>query len=155
MNTKEIRLKDIIRMTRKDLMQYKLHLACYNGKEEPLDVFLRDNSQWLGWNEFRSGKNDFNREFIFCMIKDYHHQDQWIFGGVLRVVERFPDWKETGRGYRVEMTEILEEFRGRLIIDFHRYQGMRGRSFRMETFFKDMSVHEILDKPYEVKLIYG
>jgi hypothetical protein len=41
------------------------------------------------------------------------------------------------------------------MIRFHRYPGLRGRSFKLETFFKDMTVHEILDKPYEIKLIYG
>ena len=53
------------------------------------------------------------------------------------------------------MTDIASEFAGRLMVGFHRYPGLRGRSFKLETFFKDMTVHEILDKPYEIKLIYG
>ncbi|MBQ3723436.1 MAG: hypothetical protein II851_06970 [Bacteroidales bacterium] len=155
MARKEIKLKDIFKMTRKELLQCKLHLACNNGSEEPLDVYLRDQAEWFAWNASRAGRNDFNRPLIFCLIRDYHREDVWLFAGVLRVTERLADWKETKVGYKVEMTDIGAEFAGRLMIGFHRYPGLRGRSFKLETFFKEMTVHEILDKPYEIKLIYG
>jgi len=155
MARKEIKLKDIFKMSRKELLQCKLHLACNNGSEEPLDVYLQDPDQWLSWNASRSNRNDFNRPLIFCLIRDYHREDIWLFAGVLRVEERFSDWKETGVGYKVVMTDLGAEYAGRLMIRFHRYPGLRGRSFKLETFFKDMTVHEILDKPYEIKLIYG
>ena len=151
----EIKLKDIFRMTRKEMQQCKLHLACNNGSEEPLDVYLRDQAEWFAWNAFRSGRNDFNRPLIFCLIRDYHREDVWLFAGILRVTERLDDWKETKIGYKVEMTDIGAEFAGRLMVGFYRYPGLRGRSFKLETFFKEMTVHEILDKPYEIKLIYG
>ena len=47
------------------MKKYKLHLAAYNGEEQPLDVFARDKEEWQGWNEWRDGKNDFNREYIW------------------------------------------------------------------------------------------
>lgn len=155
MARKEIKLKDVFKMTRKEMQQCKLHLACNNGSEEPLDVYLRDQAQWFSWNESRTGRNDFNRPLIFCLIRDYHREDVWLFAGVLRVTERLDDWKDTKVGYKVEMTDIGAEFAGRLMVGFYRYPGLRGRSFKLETFFKDMTVHEILDKPYEIKLIYG
>ena len=148
MPRKEIKLKDIFKMTRKELLRCKLHLACNNGSEEPLDVYLRDQAEWFSCN-------DFNRPLIFCLIRDYHREDVWLFAGILEITERLDDWKETKVGYKVEMTDIGAEFAGRLMVGFHRYPGLRGRSFRLETFFKDMTVHEILDKPYEIKLIYG
>ena len=155
MARKEIKLKDVFKMSRKEMLQCKLHLAGNNGSEEPLDIYLRDRGRWIGWNESRTGRNDFNRPLIFCLIRDYHREDVWLFAGVLQVVERLGDWKESGVGYRVEMTDIGAEFAGRLMVGFHRYPGLRGRSFKLETFFKGMTVHEILDKPYEIKLIYG
>ena len=155
MARKEIKLKDVFRMTRKEMQQCKLHLACNNGSEEPLDVYLRSQEEWLSWNASRSGRNDFNRPLIFCLIRDYHREDVWLFAGILRVTERRSDWPVTKVGYQVEMTDIGAEYVGRLMVGFHRYPGLRGRSFKLETFFKDMTVHEILDKPYEIKLIYG
>ena len=96
MARKEIKLKDVFKMSRKELLQCKLHLAGNNGSEEPLDIYLRDRKRWIGWNESRTGRNDFNRPLIFCLIRDYHREDVWLFAGVLQVVERLGDWKESG-----------------------------------------------------------
>ena len=51
--------------------QYKAHLACWNQRNQPLDVFVRSKDQWHKWNEWRSTKNDFNRDFIFSLIDFY------------------------------------------------------------------------------------
>ena len=48
--------------------QYKVHLACWNGESQPLDVFVRDRTEWDGWNKWRSSKDEFNREFILSLI---------------------------------------------------------------------------------------
>ena len=44
--------------------EYKVHLASWNKKDEPLDVFIRDRKEWDLWNSWRSGKDEFNRPFI-------------------------------------------------------------------------------------------
>lgn len=46
-----IRLPQLYPVTSAD--QYKLHLACWNGKDNPLDVFVRDRDEWNGWNSWR------------------------------------------------------------------------------------------------------
>lgn len=45
-----------------------LHLACWNGEEHPLDVFVSDRSEWDGWNTWRGGRDDFHRGYVFALI---------------------------------------------------------------------------------------
>jgi hypothetical protein len=47
-----------------DAGAYKLHVARWNGRSQPLDVFVRDREEWNGWNSWRSDKDEFNRPFI-------------------------------------------------------------------------------------------
>ena len=107
MARKKIKLKDVFKMTRKERQQCKLHFACNNGAQEPLDIYLRDPAEWFSWNASRSGRNDFNGPLVFCLIWDYHREDVWLFAGVLRVEERFSDWKETDVGYRIVTTDKI------------------------------------------------
>jgi hypothetical protein len=66
---------------------YKVHLACLNPDgDEPLDVFVRDKTEWDGWNSWRSSKNEFNREFILSFAYFYLETDVWLFGGIYRVL---------------------------------------------------------------------
>jgi len=52
-----IKLKDIIRAD--DPTQHKLHLACRNEDwVSPLDEYVADYKNWLGWNEWRGNRND-------------------------------------------------------------------------------------------------
>ena len=135
-------------MSEADIVKYKLHLSAYNGYEQPLDVFARDFEEWKGWNEWRGNKNDFNRDYIFSLIPDYHRANKYLFGGIFKVVERYDDYGDTEVGYKVELAEQFKELTGRLVIDFYRYSGMRGRAFCLETFINDMTVSSIKEKPY-------
>ena len=49
-----------------NLPDYKLHLACSDEKDNPLDVFVRSKAEWQGWNSYRGGRDRFNRRYIFC-----------------------------------------------------------------------------------------
>ena len=52
-----IKLKDVIKI--EDPIQYKLHLACRNKDWiSPLDEYVADYKNWLGWNEWRGYRND-------------------------------------------------------------------------------------------------
>ena len=143
-----IKLNSILNLSETDLWNYKLHLAAWNGYEHPLDVFVRDFVEWKGWNKWRKNRDDFNREFIFTLIPDYRRPGKYIFGGVFRVVERYQDFAETEIGYRVELAEQYKELIGRLVVDFYRYQGLRGRAFIFANYINDMTVAEITEKPY-------
>lgn len=145
----DIKASSILKLNDSDLNQYKLHLACWNGYEHPLDVYLADWNKWIGWNQSRSGNNDFNRKYIFSLIQFYPEPNKWLFGGIFEVKERYDNWEETKVGYRVELLDLHKEMIGRLIIDFYRYQGMRGRAYKLENYFKDFKISQILKQPYD------
>lgn len=132
-----------------ELNKYKLHLACWNGDEQPLNVYLDDWDRWIGWNQWRGGKNDFNRTYIFSLMQFYHEPNKWLFGGIFEVTERYNDWEETKIGYKVELQELHKDMIGRLIIDFNRYQGLRGRAFKLENYFNNFKISQILKRSYD------
>src|SRR5690554_3521895 len=131
----EIKASSILTINDSDLNHFKLHLACWNGYEQPLNVYLAGWENWVGWNQWRGGKNDFNRKFIFSLIQFYHEPNNWLFGGIFKIIERHDNWQDTEVGYKVELQDLHKELIGRLIIDFTRYQGMRGRAYKLESYF--------------------
>lgn len=66
---------------------YKLHLACWNGEEHPLDVFVASRAAWSGWNEWRGAKNDWTRPRILSFMDFYPKSNAWLFGGAFDVLE--------------------------------------------------------------------
>jgi hypothetical protein len=133
--------------------EYKLHLATWNGHHHPLDVYLHNPDHWIMWNESRSGRDDFNRQYIFSLIQYYHESNKWLFGGIFEVIDRFEDWQETNRGYQVRKVEQYENLVGRLIIDFT--LGVRGRSFLLENHFDQFTISQILKQPYDGAVFPG
>lgn len=118
---------------------YKLHLACWNQKDQPLDVFVRDRDEWEGWNRWKRDKNDFNRARIISFIEFYPQPNTWLFGGAFRVLSR-------GKRYEIEREAESEEFVGRLKVRLKRPG--RTRSFRLERFIESMIVSELLPEKY-------
>ena len=136
-----ITMQDVIRVD--NLEQYKLHLASWNGDEHPLDVFVADHNAWIGWNKWKNkDKNDWTREFVFSVIEFYPRTDSWLFGGVFEVIDRHED------RYELEEVGDYKKFVGRVILSFHRYQGMRGRAFLLENYIDHFTVAEILPSVY-------
>ena len=97
-------LPKVYPVTRSDL--YKLHLATWNGSDQPLDVFVRSRSAWDGWNRWRTTRDDFNRPFIFSLIDFYPDKDRWLFGGVYRVLSR--EAVNRSESYKIELIEESE-----------------------------------------------
>ncbi|MBO0935408.1 hypothetical protein J2I47_02495 [Fibrella sp. HMF5335] len=148
-NLNPIKLSDFFNISSDDAYQYKLHLACQSPGGRPLDAYLSGWDNWLSWNQHRANKNDFNRTHIFSLIEFHHEPGKWLFGGIFKVVERHEDYSATQRGYSVVLSELYKDYIGRLIIDFHRYQGMRGRAFLLESYFNDLIVAEVLKRPFD------
>ena len=119
---------------------YKVHFARNNKRDEPLEVWVRSPDEWRGWQEFRAGRDDFNRPRIFALMQFYHETDAWLFGGVFRVCERLPD------AYRVELTDELENFIGRLKLRTP-YRGRTTR-LKLEEQYDSFEILEILREPY-------
>lgn len=147
----EIKIEDIFDL--EDLEKYKLHLGCYNGEDNPLDVYLENEENWKHWNEWRNPnnyKNEWNRDFIFSLIQFYPKNNTWLFGGIFKVLER-PD----NDNYVIEEVEAYKKYTGRLLLNFERYQGMRGRSFLLESYIESISVNQIFEHKYVGEVFPG
>jgi len=124
--------------------EFKLHLASWNGSDQPLDVFVRSRVSWDGWNRWRGKRNDFNRKFIFSLIDFYPEKDTWLFGGAYRVASRKK--VTNGLGYEIESLKESEPFIGRLKISLKRPS--RIRALYLEKHYENLIVKEILGTPY-------
>ena len=130
--------------------KYKLHLACRNQEgKSPLDAYVSNPKDWLGWNQWRGKKNDWTREYVLSFMEFYPQADSWLFGGVFKVLDRHES------GYRLEEIQAYKKFVGRLILSFHRYQGMRGRSYYLENHVNDFRVSQILGTSYRGECFPG
>ena len=129
------------------LREYKIHFARWNKHNQPLDVFARDRQEWQNWQEYKPGRNEFNRPLIFSLIQFYHETDSWLFGGVYEVMARHDD------RYEVALRGNGEEMIGRLKIHY----AYRDRTTRpvMERHYENFEVQEILKEPYSGRSFPG
>lgn len=138
-----IKASTILGIPQVEISNYKLHLSTYNGVEHPLDVYLRCWDDWVGWNEYRGGKNAFNRDYIFSLIRYYSEPSRWMFGGIFKVIERLPD------RYRLELQDQHKGLIGRLFVNYYRPPGMMGRAFNLENYYDAFELSEIRQEPFQ------
>jgi hypothetical protein len=137
-----IKLTDILTIQKPE--EYKLHLACEDPNGfDPLDEFVADRNDWIGWNQYRGARDDWNRPRVLSFMEFYPKADAWLFGGGFEVIESRPRTR-----YKLKPEERFDKYVGRLLVSFHRYQGMRGRAFNLESFLNQLKVLEIFSKPY-------
>lgn len=150
-NERDIFLSDIF-TDLGSLENYKIHFA-KPDKTEPLDAYMRDFNEWELWNRWStSGKNDFNRKYIFSLMKFYPECDTWLFGGIWEVLER--DFEHGGQyPYKILLCDKYKNFIGRLKIQYsHREKQVRNK---MENYFPQLVVKGILEEPYSIKSFPG
>ena len=150
MNTEAsvIKLTDIIPIS--NPQQFKLHLACANPDGlHPLNEYVANRANWLGWNEWRGSKNDWNRPFIFSFMEFSPIANAYLFGGVFAVKERKDDQ------YVLEECPAYSKWEGRLICKFRRYQGLRGRAYLLEGQLDSFEVLQVLPERYDGEAFCG
>jgi hypothetical protein len=94
----------------------KLHLATWNGKENPIDVFLAGNfDEWQRWQS----KRNFEREYVIALIA-LPTSNQWLFAGLYQ--SQGAEWKEQYNlhYYKLSPDVSCTEFEGRLVVAFAR-----------------------------------
>lgn len=102
----------------------KIHLAGWNGHDDPLDVFLA--GRFPEWQSFQARRN-FERAFVLSLI-EMQATDRWLFAGLRRVEGacfRVPDPHPAKLGqecWRYPMSELAEttELSGRLVAAYTR-----------------------------------
>jgi hypothetical protein len=131
--------------------QFKLHLACWDGEDQPLNVFVRDRTEWEGWNKWRGVRNDFNHDYIFSLIGFYPERDRWLFGGAYRVLSRKPI--KNAASYEIELLKDSEPFIGRLKLEMKR--PCRAKVVNFENHYKNLVVVELAPAPYSGEAFPG
>ena len=142
---KAILLKDIWLI--ENPSDYKIHFARWNGEEHPLNAWVRNPEHFQDWQEYRPVRDAFNRTYIFSLMRFYHEEDAWLFGGVFRVCARHED------RYVVELTEIGGAFIGRLKLRSS-YRGMAAR-VNFENYYDTFEVREIIREQYSGQTFPG
>lgn len=130
---------------------FKLHVARWNGEDQPLDVFVRDKMEWFNWNTWRYSKDEFSRRYIFSLIDFYHEKDIWLFGGIYEVIKR----NNISYSHSYEIKELDEycDYTGRLKVKLDKPK--RGRAFYLENYIAKMNVAEILKQTYSGEVFPG
>ncbi|MBP9059026.1 MAG: GIY-YIG nuclease family protein [Rhodoferax sp.] len=93
----------------------KVHLASWNGEDNPLDVYLAGD--FVEWQNWQSRKN-FPRPFVISLIA--LPGDHWLFAGLYRSPADGPTWKDNHYEYQLEEVPEASEFSGRAIAGFAR-----------------------------------
>jgi hypothetical protein len=136
-----ISIKELLKL--ENASDYKLHLACTNHEGTvPLNLFAQNYEEWLNWNRFRGKRNDWTREKIFSFIDYYPRGDSWLFGGAFDVIERREN------GYEIRTEEKFQPYVGRLLANFKRPRGMRGRAFNFERYIDQFNLDSILSERF-------
>lgn len=130
--------------------KWKLHLAC-ESYDHPLNVFVRNRTEWDRWNAWRSNRDDFSRDFILAFIEFHPQSDTWLFGGAYRVVARSQE--NQSHSYTIENLPEWEPYVGRLKIKLKRPG--RGKAFNLENHYGDLQVLELLPEVYSGEAFPG
>jgi hypothetical protein len=79
----------------------------------------------------------------------YPKADTWLFGGAFDVLD------SQSEGYVLRAIPAFEKYIGRLLASFHRYQGMRGRGYRLEKYLDEFLVAEVFSEKYSGEAFPG
>jgi len=93
----------------------KLHLASWNGQENPLDVYFE--GRFEEWQCYQTKKN-FARPCVISLIA-LPAPDRWLYAGSFDQHGRKP-WRERGCKYALQRRAQCADLAGRLVVGFRR-----------------------------------
>lgn len=145
-----MQLFNLISIVANDLSpeEFKVHLACGNGGDNPMDAFL--SGRFEEWQSWQSRRN-FQRRYILSLIG--FGADRWLFAGVY---ESNSCSKRKIKGmflYETKPTEYLSEFIGRLIVKYKRKS--RNSYLNFENIRDGIEIEEIMPKALSIKEFPG
>ncbi len=94
----------------------KVHLACHNGHENPLDVYFA--GKFDGWQARQNGRN-FKRPYVIALI-ELSEANRWLFVGIHEVHSCVQDQSRSPYLYSTSRHEAFESLSGRAVIEFVR-----------------------------------
>lgn len=144
-----MRIFDLLALMQPDLTpsDTKVHLATWNGEEDPLDVYL--GGGFNDWQRWQSKKN-FERKYVVSLIR-LPQPDRWLFAGLYlsRGVEWRPDEGKQGL-YYYDLVEdgSYADLNGRLVARFAR--SGRQSYLDAENWVDEISLAEIYAEPLAI-----
>jgi hypothetical protein len=124
--------------------QTKVHLAVWNGREDPLDKFIDgDFEEWQRWQT----KRNFQRDIVVSLIA-LPGRSRWLFAGCFD--SENVKWKQRQELYHYDLVKrsATDELTGRLVVKFERTG--RQSYLRAENWLEEMTVSEIFAKKMTV-----
>lgn len=120
----------------------KLHLATWDGRENPLKVFFAGRlEEWQSWQR----RKNFERQFIVSLIK-LPGRDRWLFAGCFRRLGRtwVDDPPHSHWSYETSEVEQVSDLAGRIVVIFHR----TGRAAYLDAdrWASDLEVRQLLER---------
>ena len=99
----------------------KLHLATWNGRVNPIDVYRAGNfDEWQRWQR----QKNFERKLVLSLVILPPQKDVWLFAGIHNSKGVESKWREDRKRdyYYYELTEeqSYKEMNGRLVVTFSR-----------------------------------
>lgn len=132
----------------------KVHLASWNGSEEPLDVYRRGLPEFEEWQSYQSQRN-FERDYVVALIQLPGSARQWLFAGAYQSQGCHEAKHGKGMWWKYDLRRLTayDSVLGRLVVDYRR----RGRApYRLGnskdpvtelTFDSELAVHELRARP--------
>lgn len=117
--------------------QTKIHLACHNDEEEPLDIYL--DGKFDEWQRVQTRRN-FERPYVLSLIA-MNQPNTWLFGGLHLSGNPTLD-KDQYWHYPLTECPDAKELNGRLIFNFERPG--RQSYLNTERWLENLTVKEIL-----------
>lgn len=128
----------------------KVHLACWNGSDDPLDVYLAGEFQ--EWQDTQTRKN-FTRKNIVTLIA-LPEKNHWLFVGVYEVISCSDSKKEVNCfRYKTREIQVFNEYSGRVVL---KYEKIFRQSYPyLETVINDLKLAEIKPEKLTVSAFPG
>lgn len=119
----------------------------------PLDAL--ENGTFLQWQCFQRRKN-FECDFVLSLIK-LPEKNKWLFAGIYQVIGRSngkvfepPFEHEDFYKYEMELSPILEERIGKIVLDYNK-SGRGSYLWAKKDIIEKLFVHQILELSFRIK----
>lgn len=94
----------------------KIHLACWNGREHPIDIYYAGKFQ--AWQEHQ-GRNNFKGAYVLGLID--LGAGHWLFAGLYQVLSNSPHPSVAGTVlYSTSLITGQDDLVGRIVVEHHR-----------------------------------
>lgn len=139
-------LFDLLKVTSPDFdpSNCKIHLATWNGEDNPLDVFLAGNfDEWQSWQT----KKNFERLYVIALIA-LPASNKWLFSGLYQSFGA--EWRDSQNCYYYKLMPDIScsDLNGRLVVELSR--SGRQPYLNADNLTSDITVTELKEEKLSI-----